>query len=71
MPEFDGKEVLEELQKQSFKVEFPILIMTGYKRNPEEILALRRLGIDGFISKSEPPRFFVARINQALKKIFR
>lgn len=68
MPELDGKEVLEELQRSSYQAEFPILIMTGYKRNPDEIRELRRLGIDGFISKSEPPRFFVARIKQALNK---
>ncbi|MFC1850147.1 response regulator [candidate division CSSED10-310 bacterium] len=67
MPELTGKEVLERLEAEQFQRKFPILVMTGLKRDPEEIRTLRQLGIDGFISKSEPPRFFIDRIKQALK----
>ncbi|MBN2384788.1 response regulator [bacterium] len=66
MPEMTGREVLENLRDQNIKLQFPILIMTGFKQDPDEIFIFRQLGIDGFISKSEPPRFFVARIKQTL-----
>jgi len=66
MPEMTGREVLEHLRKANIKLGFPVLIMTGFKQDPEDIIVLRQLGIDGFISKTEPPRFFVARIKQTL-----
>lgn len=66
MPGLTGVEVLEKLHEENYQRTFSVLIMTGRQQNPQEIKRIRELGIDGFISKTEPPKFFVTRIKQAL-----
>lgn len=66
LPKISGFELLKKLRQAKMGQQLPILVMTGVHKKAEEVLLVRKLGANGYISKSNPPDHFLFRINQIL-----
>ncbi len=67
MPDLEGPEVLEQLRQQSGRVPFPVVILTGARRETaEQVLGLER-GAADYVLKGSDRQLLLARIRRALR----
>ena len=45
-----------------------MMAVTSVQRDEDSIIKARRLGADGLIDKSDPPRYFMARVQEVLRR---
>ncbi|OGL46555.1 MAG: hypothetical protein A2161_22320 [Candidatus Schekmanbacteria bacterium RBG_13_48_7] len=67
LPKMSGFEVLDNLRRTGIIKNFPVLIITGIHQKTEEVRLVKQLGATGYISKANPPEYFLFRVNQILK----
>lgn len=65
MPEMDGVEMIEELNKNNKKI--PVMAITGFGTK-EMVIELLRMGVKDYIDKPFKPEELVTRIEKFLKK---
>jgi len=66
LPKMNGFEVLDNLHRLGIARDLPILIITGIHQKPEEVRLVKQLGATGYISKANPPEYFLYRVNKIL-----
>ena len=65
MPGMNGIETLSEIRKSYSNDELPVLIVSGTK-NPEDLVALEKLGITDFMTKPVNSEQFLAILTKTL-----
>ncbi len=66
MPDMDGFEVLEWIERNGYKERFPILIVTGVYDAMEIMDKLRGMGVARLISKAYTPEHIIFMVNSVL-----
>ncbi len=65
LPDIDGLEVLKQVRNHSF---MPMIILSGYNRERDKVVALEA-GADDYMAKPFSPEELVARVNALLRRI--
>lgn len=66
LPKMTGLDVLKEVRKGQYSRETPVLVMSAVLKRTNEIMALNKLGANGFITKDALADNLLFRVNSML-----
>ncbi|MFC2174022.1 PleD family two-component system response regulator [Acidobacteriota bacterium] len=67
LPKMTGLDVLREIRRAAYSKETPVLVMSGVLKRTNEIMALNRLGANGFITKDALAENLLYRVSTILE----